>query len=130
MEKQEKEKKLFEELLEEQLEQRREDCIPVPYKLLRSSLKCTVVGFMMTALAGAFTRMVDSNGKSNWEVDVSQQIGDKLTAKRNITKNNIRKMILQCQEKRLLEYAKEVDGKIIVKINVEYLFDEFFKGEK
>ena len=102
---------------------------PMPHNLFDMSLKCEVIGLIMHMISCAFQDMRDSGGKTKWECDAKVALGSKITEKRSMTLNALRKYLMECQGADLIEYSKEVGDKIIVKINVMKLFGDILKEE-
>ena len=102
---------------------------PLPHMMFELPVKCEIWGFISRMISQAFQDMRDSGGKTNWECDAKVALGSKISEKRSMTLNALRKYIMECQGADLIEYSKEVGDKITVKINVMKLFGDVLKGE-
>lgn len=102
---------------------------PMPHKLCDMPIKCEILGFMGRMISHAFQNMRDSGGTTNWECDARVALGSKISAKRVVTLNTLRKYLMECQGADLVEYSKEVADKITVKPNVIMLFESVLNGE-
>jgi hypothetical protein len=103
---------------------------PIPHILTDQPIKCEIVGIMGKLICDAFQKMRDTNGQSNWECDAKCNVGTKVSEKRVMTLNKLRKVLMECQGHDLIEYAKERDDEIIVKINVTWLFEDIYQTDE
>jgi hypothetical protein len=97
---------------------------PVPDMLFDMPVKCEIFGFMSRMIGEAFENMRQSGGKSNWECDAKVVLGSKVSEKRVVTVNTLRKYISECQSSELIDFSKEEDGKFIIKLNVAKIFED------
>ena len=119
-EKQKLEKDLF-DMLDKECAR---ETTPIPDKLIFMRMKCEILGIMSFLLCEAFAKMRETNGQSNWEFDAKIMVGNKKFSKTLLTLNALRKYLSICQGANLIEYSKEVDNEIIVKVNALFLFSE------
>jgi len=105
----------------------RPDSTPIPHKMVAMPVKVEIFGVMSRLICEAFKKMRKSGGKSNWECDAKHFLGTKISEKRTVTANKLRKFLMECQGANLIEYSKEIGDEIIVKINVIMLFSDILK---
>lgn len=100
---------------------------PIPHKIFDQSITKSnfleVAGIFSLILSYCFTEMTETDGESQWEIECKQFINRK-QGKDRLTKNKLTKILVSCLDLGWIEYIKDPQDSIHIKINASYLYPD------
>lgn len=92
---------------------------PMPERVWLMQLSAEQIGFLMHLLCLAFQEMRNSKGRTEWEALLTPMLKCK-----GVTKNKIRKLLVELHTEGIIKSFKEVKGVIKATPNVKALYPE------